>query len=244
MISLQIWMHMLKKREMLFTVTVTLGHEGCDYLLGESKVWLNTEKQTQTALGVWRLTVPQMLTAAKLQLSCDSPRTWELSELMEARPDFIEGKKERKYTKQSLSPKNCKHSPENVIPYISNSRTHVQSTASLIKKYLRKFYFLLGHVSWFWAPASGTAIGIIRLLWSQPDASLRLTGGNVEEKRRGITQIEKKNDDSLNTFESPQEREIRREFSFASFTKFVLVFNNFIRPYKTFFSHSERNTLN
>lgn len=66
----------------------------------------------------------------------------------------------------------------------------------------------------------------------------------MEEKRRGITQIEKKNDDSLNTFESPQEREIRREFSFASFTKFVLVFNNFIRPYKTFFSHSERNTLN
>lgn len=95
MISLQIWMHMLKKREMLFTITITLGHEGCDCLLGESKVWLNTEKQTQTALGVWRLTVPQMLTAAKLQLSCDSPGSWELCELMEARPDFIEGKKER-----------------------------------------------------------------------------------------------------------------------------------------------------
>lgn len=32
MISLQIWLQMLKKREMLLMVTVTLGHEGCDCL--------------------------------------------------------------------------------------------------------------------------------------------------------------------------------------------------------------------
>lgn len=64
-------MHMLQKREMLM-VTVILGHKGCDCLLGESKVWLSTETQTWIALSVWRLAAPQMLTAAKLQLSCDS----------------------------------------------------------------------------------------------------------------------------------------------------------------------------
>lgn len=37
---------MLKKREMLLRVTITLGHEGCDCLLGESKACLDTEIQT------------------------------------------------------------------------------------------------------------------------------------------------------------------------------------------------------
>lgn len=114
---------------------------------------------------------------------------------------LLTGKKESKYTKQSLSP-NCKDSPENVIPHISNSRTQIQISTNLILKYLSKFYCLLGHVSWFWAPSSGTAIGIVRVLWSQPDASLRLTGGNVAEKRSRKTWIEKKNDEPLNTFES------------------------------------------
>lgn len=169
-----------------------------------------------------------MLTAAKLQLSCDSPRSWQLSggpsswnQVSTPGPDFINGKKS-KYTKQSLSP-NFKASPENVIPHISNSRTQIQTSTNLILKYLRKFYCLLRHVSRFWAPSSGTAIGIVRVLWSQPDASLRLTGGNVAEKRSRKTWIEKKNDEPLNTFESQQERERRREFSFAAFPKFVLV---------------------
>lgn len=44
-------MHTLKKREMLLRVTITLGHEGCDCLLGESKVWLNTEIETWRGFG-------------------------------------------------------------------------------------------------------------------------------------------------------------------------------------------------
>lgn len=102
-------------------VTVTLGHESCDCLLGGSKVWLNIEVQTWTGFGcveTYSSTDAYCSQAAALLWLSQKLRALWRSKLMEAGPDFTDGKKkkkERKYTKQSLSPKNCKNSPENVI---------------------------------------------------------------------------------------------------------------------------------
>lgn len=99
MIFLQIWMHMLKKREMLLMVTVTLGHEGCDWLLGESKVWLSTEIQTWSDFGfveTYSSTDAYCSQAPALLWLSQELGALRRSELMETGPDFIEGKKGKK----------------------------------------------------------------------------------------------------------------------------------------------------
>lgn len=69
-----------------------------------------------------------MLTAAELQFSCDSPRGYELSggpSSWKQDQIVLRGKKkERKHTEQTFSPKNCKDSPANVTPYISQAPEH------------------------------------------------------------------------------------------------------------------------
>lgn len=55
---------------------------------------------------MWRLVFLQMLSAAKLQLSCNSPRSWQLSggpslwnQVGASGPDFIEEKKQSRENK-------------------------------------------------------------------------------------------------------------------------------------------------
>lgn len=93
---------MLKKREMLLTVTVTLDHEGCHCLLGEFKVWLNTEIQTRTGFGCVETCSSTdaycSQAAALLWLSQELQALWK-SKLMEAGSDFTEGEKKKKVHK-------------------------------------------------------------------------------------------------------------------------------------------------
>lgn len=94
MISLQIWMDMLNKREMLLMVTVTLGYKGRDCLLGESKVWLSTEIQTWAGcVQTYSSTDAYCSQAAALLWLSQELGVLQRSELMETGPDFIEGKK-------------------------------------------------------------------------------------------------------------------------------------------------------